>query len=525
MSAPGGRGRAEPAEPAEMPATEKDLAEDAPWKRIQQNTFTRWCNEHLKCVQKRVGNLQTDLGDGLRLIALLEVLSQKQMGRKYNARPTFRQMQLENVSVALEFLERENIKLVSIDSKAIVDGNLKLILGLIWTLILHYSISMPMWDEEDEEEAKRQTPKQRLLGWIQNRLPQLPITNFSKDWQSGRALGALVDSCAPGLCPDWDSWNPSRPVENAREAMQQAEEWLGIPQVITPEEIVDPNVDEHSVMTYLSQFPKAKLKPGAPLRPKLNPKKARAYGPGIEPTGNVVQQRAEFTVETISAGQGEVLVYVEDPDGHREEGSKPTGKLVQQRAEFTVETISAGQGEVLVYVEDPDGHREEAKVVANNDKNRTFSVSYVPKVTGVHKVTVLFAGQHIAKSPFEVQVGRAAGDAARVTAAGPGLEPLGNAANRSTHFDICTAGAGPGEVGVSIVDPSGRRGTPEAVLEDRGSGGFRCSYKPQSEGLHLVHVTFGGVPIPRSPFSVTVGQGEPPPQILTRGAAPTPHLW
>lgn len=74
------------------------------------------------------------------------------------------------------------------DSKAIVDGNLKLILGLIWTLILHYSISMPMWDEEEDEEAKKQTPKQRLLGWIQNKLPQLPITNFSRDWQSGRAL-------------------------------------------------------------------------------------------------------------------------------------------------------------------------------------------------------------------------------------------------------------------------------------------------------------------------------------------------
>lgn len=37
------------------------------------------------------------------------------------------------------------------DSKAIVDGNLKLILGLVWTLILHYSISMPMWEGEDEE--------------------------------------------------------------------------------------------------------------------------------------------------------------------------------------------------------------------------------------------------------------------------------------------------------------------------------------------------------------------------------------
>lgn len=57
-----------------------------------------------------------------------------------------------------------------------------------------------------------------------------------------------------------------------------------------------------------------------------------------------------------------------------------------KKAVFTVETISAGMGEVLVYVEDPAGHREEAKVTANNDKNRTYSVFYVPKVTGQHKV-------------------------------------------------------------------------------------------------------------------------------------------
>ncbi|XP_040261122.1 filamin-A isoform X4 [Bufo bufo] len=458
------------ADPAEMPATEKDLAEDAPWKKIQQNTFTRWCNEHLKCVNKRIANLQTDLSDGLRLIALLEVLSQKKMYRKYNQRPTFRQMQLENVSVALEFLDRENIKLVSIDSKAIVDGNLKLILGLIWTLILHYSISMPMWDEEEDEEVKKQTPKQRLLGWIQNKLPQLPVTNFSRDWQSGRALGALVDSCAPGLCPDWDSWDTSKPVDNAREAMQQADDWLGIPQVITPEEIVDPNVDEHSVMTYLSQFPKAKLKPGAPLRPKLNPKKARAYGPGIEPTGNMVKKRAEFTVETISAGLGEVIVYVEDPAGHR----------------------------------------EEAKVTANNDKNRTFSVYYIPKVTGLHKVTVLFAGQHIAKSPFEVTVDKSHGDASKVTAQGPGLEPVGNIANKTTFFEIFTAGAGMGEVEVIIQDPNGRKDTADMQLEDKGSSTYRCTYKPTIEGVYTIYITFGGVQIPKSAYTVTIGQASNP---------------
>ena len=104
----------EDGEEEEMPATEKDLAEDAPWKKIQQNTFTRWCNEHLKCVNKRISDLQKDLSDGLKLIGLLEVLSQKKMYRKYHCRPNFRQMKLENVSVALEFLEREHIKLVSI---------------------------------------------------------------------------------------------------------------------------------------------------------------------------------------------------------------------------------------------------------------------------------------------------------------------------------------------------------------------------------------------------------------------------
>ncbi|XP_063517101.1 filamin-B isoform X5 [Pongo pygmaeus] len=448
-----------------MPVTEKDLAEDAPWKKIQQNTFTRWCNEHLKCVNKRIGNLQTDLSDGLRLIALLEVLSQKRMYRKYHQRPTFRQMQLENVSVALEFLDRESIKLVSIDSKAIVDGNLKLILGLVWTLILHYSISMPVWEDEGDDDAKKQTPKQRLLGWIQNKIPYLPITNFNQNWQDGKALGALVDSCAPGLCPDWESWDPQKPVDNAREAMQQADDWLGVPQVITPEEIIHPDVDEHSVMTYLSQFPKAKLKPGAPLKPKLNPKKARAYGRGIEPTGNMVKQPAKFTVDTISAGQGDVMVFVEDPEGNK----------------------------------------EEAQVTPDSDKNKTYSVEYLPKVTGLHKVTVLFAGQHISKSPFEVNVDKAQGDASKVTAKGPGLEAAGNIANKPTYFDIYTAGAGVGDIGVEVEDPQGKN-TVELLVEDKGNQVYRCVYKPMQPGPHVVKVFFAGDTIPKSPFIVQVGE-------------------
>ncbi|KNC34035.1 Filamin-A, partial [Lucilia cuprina] len=251
---------------------ERDLAEDAQWKKIQQNTFTRWANEHLKTIDRSINSLESDLSDGLRLIALIEVLSQKRMP-KYNKRPTFRSQKLENVSVALKFLEDEGIKIVNIDSSDIVDCKLKLILGLIWTLILHYSISMPMWEGENENQLNGSgpTPKQRLLNWIHGKIPDMPINNFTNDWTSGKAVGALVDACAPGLCPDWEMWDPKDAVQNASEAMGLADDWLNVRQLIKPEELVNPNVDEQSMMTYLSQYPNAKLKQGAPLRPKTNP--------------------------------------------------------------------------------------------------------------------------------------------------------------------------------------------------------------------------------------------------------------
>lgn len=301
---------------------QRELAEDAPWKKIQQNTFTRWANEHLKLVNRRIDDLQWDLSDGLNIIALVEVLSHKKLPR-HNKKPMFRSQKLENVSVALDFLENvEHIRLVNIDSTHLVDGKLKLILGLIWTLILHYSITMPMWESEEQDPSKRgknATPKQKLMDWIQSRMPpDLPISNFTTDWNDGRAIGALVDSCAPGLYPDWQTNEPGDKFKNAKEAMDLAEQWLGIPQLIKPEEMNDPKVDELSMMTYLSQYPQSKLKPGAPVTNKANPSRVRCYGKGIEPTGNLIDAPTKFFVETFSAGQGDVEVTIINPKGQKE---------------------------------------------------------------------------------------------------------------------------------------------------------------------------------------------------------------
>ncbi|XP_073818005.1 filamin A protein cher isoform X8 [Musca autumnalis] len=449
---------------------ERDLAEDAQWKKIQQNTFTRWANEHLKTIDRSISNLESDLSDGLRLIALIEVLSQKRMP-KYNKRPTFRSQKLENVSVALKFLEDEGIKIVNIDSSDIVDCKLKLILGLIWTLILHYSISMPAWEGEDDQQLNGSgpTPKQRLLNWIHGKIPDLPIKNFTNDWTSGKAVGALVDACAPGLCPDWEMWDPKDAVQNASEAMGLADDWLNVRQLIKPEELVNPNVDEQSMMTYLSQYPNAKLKQGAPLRPKTNPNsipppRVRAYGPGIEPIGPVVGAPANFTVETFSAGKGQV----------------------------DVEIIS------------PDGLVEKADVRFNNDKNLTYSISYVPKMEGEHKVIVKFSGRDIPKSPFPVKVEGHAGDASKVKVTGPGIQPSGVVISKPTFFDILTHDAGRGVPEVIIIDPANHKTSVAAKVRQLENDVWRCEYVSALQGLHSVNVFYAGTPIPNSPFPVKI---------------------
>ncbi|XP_050067856.1 filamin-A isoform X4 [Anopheles maculipalpis] len=471
-------------EEAEMEA-ERDLAEDAQWKRIQQNTFTRWANEHLKIINQTIANLESDLSDGLRLIALIEVLSQKRMS-KHNKRPTFRSQKLENVSVALKFLEVEGIKIVNIDSSDIVDCKLKLIMGLIWTLILHYSISLPMWEGDENGDnlanGNGASPKQRLMNWIHRLVPDLPINNFTSDWTNGKAVGALVDAVAPGLCPDWPMWDPKDAVQNAAEAMGLADDWLNVRQLIRPEEMVNPNIDEQSMMTYLSQYPNAKLKPGAPLRPRTNhssvpPPRVRAYGPGIEPTGPTVGAPANFTVETFSAGKGNVDVAVQNPNGNP----------------------------------------EKVDCRFNNDKNLTYSVSYIPKLEGPHKVYVKFNGRDIPKSPYEVQVESQAGDASKVTASGPGLLPDGVVVGKQTYFDITTKDAGKGTPEVIILDPANHKTSVAAKLRQVGTDQWRCEYTAKQVGLHSVNVFFCGQQIRGSPYGVRVAPVCDPRKVRASG--------
>lgn len=119
-------------------------------------------------------------------------------------------------------------------------------------------------------------------------------------------------------------------------------------------------------------------------------------------------------------------------------GIEPTGPVVGAPANFTVETFSAGKGQVDVVVENPKGQKEPVEVRFNNDRNLTYSVAYTPQLEGNHNISVKFSGREVPKSPYNVKVEGHAGDPTKVTASGPGLQPDGVCINRPTYFDIST---------------------------------------------------------------------------------------
>lgn len=116
------------------------------------------------------------------LIHLLEILSQESLGR-YASRPKLRVQRFENANRALDFIKGRRIQLTNIGAEDIVDGNRKIILGLIWTLILRFTIS------DINEEGL--SAKEGLLLWCQRKTAcydEVEVRDFSSSWNDGLAL-------------------------------------------------------------------------------------------------------------------------------------------------------------------------------------------------------------------------------------------------------------------------------------------------------------------------------------------------
>ena len=313
------------------------------------------------------------------------------------------------------------------------------------------------------------------------------------------------------------------------------------------------------MMTYISQYPHAKLKEGAPVKAS-EPNKVTVTGPGVEKEGVTSDQPVEFYVNAQGAGNGPLVAVVKGPEGsvevlvddkkdgtytcsyvatepgpHSVEvrwGGRPVPKSPFQvdvapgvnahacraygpgveggdlkeasPAEFWVETTGAGQGDLAIAVRGPKGPLTDSEIKCETVKEDKYQVTYTPPIPGQYSVEVTFADLHINGSPFRVRVGADKSNASKCSAKGPGVEGKGLVVGKETWFRVSTKGAGKGELSTNVRGPHGELPTKSVPKEP---GVVEYKYTPSEIGEHVVTIKFGGDQIPGSRFRVQV---EPP---------------
>ncbi|XP_078255159.1 dystonin isoform X4 [Rhinoraja longicauda] len=222
--------------------------------KVQKKTFTKWINKHLIKVRKHINDLYEDLRDGHNLISLLEALSGDTLPRE---KGRMRFHRLQNVQIALDYLKRRQVKLVNIRNDDITDGNPKLTLGLIWTIILHFQIS----DIHVTGQSEEMSAKEKLLLWSQQAADGytgVRCENFTSCWRDGKLFNAIIHKYRPDLV-DMRHVAIQNSVSNLEQAFGIAEQ-LGVTRLLDAEDVNVASPDEKSVITYVSSlydvFPK-----------------------------------------------------------------------------------------------------------------------------------------------------------------------------------------------------------------------------------------------------------------------------
>jgi filamin len=402
----------------------------------------------------KIEDLQLDLSDGLLLINLLEVISSKSLGR-HNKAPKLRAQKLENTGQCLTFLKNEGIKLVGIGPEDITDQNLKLILGLIWTIILRYQIQ--------KISGAGGSAKNDLLEWVRRKIPECNVNDFTNSWAAGRAICHLTDALKPGTFPPGfqDDIKRRSPIDNATKGEALAESDLGIPQILAPEDMVAA-ADELSTMTYISYFRDYDMNEGkrraAELAAKTaDPSKTRAWGPGLE--GAETYTPTEFYIQAVNAAG---------------------------------QNIPVGGENFKVNIAGPSGN---ISPPVTDNGNGTYTVKYQLNEPGAHTITVDLKTQRgagpfapIQGSPWTVNC-RSTADPSQSTV----VDVVMTIQTRNHKGENMTRG---GERVTFTIQPH-----IDVNLTDNQNGTYTARFRPATSGALTYSIQIAGKDIAGSPWT------------------------
>ncbi|XP_044103082.1 utrophin isoform X3 [Neovison vison] len=219
---------------------------------VQKKTFTKWINARFsKSGKPPINDMFTDLKDGRKLLDLLEGLTGTSLPKE---RGSTRVHALNNVNRVLQVLHQNNVDLVNIGGTDIVDGNHKLTLGLLWSIILHWQVKDVMKDVMSD--LQQTNSEKILLSWVRQATrsySQVNVLNFTTSWTDGLAFNAVLHRHKPDLF-SWDRVVKMSPIERLEHAFSKAQTYLGIEKLLDPEDVAVQLPDKKSIIMYLTSL-------------------------------------------------------------------------------------------------------------------------------------------------------------------------------------------------------------------------------------------------------------------------------
>lgn len=283
-------------------------------------------------------------------------------------------------------------------------------------------------------------------------MPNSNITNFHSNWQDGRALLSLIHEIKPDKAPSVSSLDCRKSLSNCTLAIRTAKIYLKVPPIITPEDLVSGELDELSLMTYLSYF----VKPAT--------KNVLRWVHEMLPQMKINNLTTDWNNGVAFAG----LLNNIFP------GLFPKWKSLQQ--DKGIENIQA------VF----DIAKSKCGIVPNLSAEEMAD----PSIEELHVMTYLLRMRYanLLSLPEHIDI------------SGLGIKEA--KLGRQTHFFIDTTEAGAGEV--SVTAHYHDQTAIKFSLTEKRPGVLKLVYTPAKPGQLQFNIFWSGVPIPGSPFVISV---------------------
>ncbi|KAH9367378.1 hypothetical protein HPB48_010173 [Haemaphysalis longicornis] len=254
--------------------------------------------------------------------------------------------------------------------------------------------------------------KKTLLDWVRSRVKNYPVPdNFSSGWKDGILLCALLDSMYPGSCPRYDLLNADNCISNAQLAFFLLEKHTPIRPDITAEELAEGSpCIEKAVRAIVSRLKvisaKAQLQMALGKRPSIKDDagddssslvaRKNCFAKGMGLILAVRGRKASFNVFTKSTSNFCIVVEIRGPD------STVCKEVITNRSPRR--KVTARRPEADTSAPDGTGSDDKRILIEYDIQPGMVAVKYTPVLKGKHQLSIIWHGQHVAGSPFTVNV-------------------------------------------------------------------------------------------------------------------------